>query len=69
MNEVDFKAAVRQLLDQHEQLLASMNAPIPGGNGVFVRYANPVLTSAHAPVFWRRPTRSGPPRVYSNDAT
>ena len=26
---------------------------VESGNGFFVRYLNPVLTAAHAPVFWR----------------
>jgi len=29
------------------------NEALPGGNGVFERYRNPVLTAGHTPVFWR----------------
>jgi 4-O-beta-D-mannosyl-D-glucose phosphorylase len=38
---------------QHEQLLKKINEPVEEGNGVFVRYKNPVLTAAHTPLFWR----------------
>jgi 4-O-beta-D-mannosyl-D-glucose phosphorylase len=38
---------------QHEQLVKKINEPVEEGNGVFVRYKNPVLTAAHTPLFWR----------------
>ncbi len=38
---------------QHEQLIKKINEPVEEGNGVFVRYKNPVLTAAHTPLFWR----------------
>jgi 4-O-beta-D-mannosyl-D-glucose phosphorylase len=53
MNRADFDARLRKLTEEHEALLARPNAVAPGGNGVFERYANPVLTAAHAPIFWR----------------
>ena len=42
-----------QLRAQYEALLAMPNAPQPGGNGVYQRYLNPVITAAHAPLAWR----------------
>ncbi len=42
-----------QLFAQHEELIARPNEPLSGGNGWFTRYRYPVLTAAHAPVFWR----------------
>ena len=44
---------VKALFQQHEQLISRKNEVLPGGNGIFDRYKYPVLTSAHAPVFWR----------------
>lgn len=43
---------VRTLLADHELLVSSTNKPCKG-NGIFQRWVNPVLTAAHAPVFWR----------------
>ena len=36
----------------HQQLLEKQNFPLEG-NGVYRRYANPVLTADHAPLEWR----------------
>ncbi|WP_461448793.1 glycoside hydrolase family 130 protein [Mucilaginibacter sp.] len=36
----------------HEQITKPNKAEEPG-NGVYNRYINPILTAAHAPVFWR----------------
>lgn len=44
---------VKQLFEDHEALLAHLNRPQVGGNGVFTRWQNPVVTAAHAPVIWR----------------
>lgn len=48
-----FLAKIKALLDAHEHLLARANTAQSGGNGIFTRYQNPVLTAAHAPVIWR----------------
>ena len=37
---------------KHQALLVQKNVPLEG-NGVYQRYANPVLTAAHAPLEWR----------------
>lgn len=52
-DRTDFDARADALFDAHEALVARKNEPAPGGNGVFERYRDPVLTAAHAPVFWR----------------
>ena len=44
---------IRQLIDEHETLLAMPNQPGKDSNGVYQRYKHPVLTAAHTPVFWR----------------
>ncbi len=40
------------LREKHEQLIERENQPIEG-NGIFERYAFPVLTADHAPLEWR----------------
>ncbi|MDQ2076052.1 4-O-beta-d-mannosyl-d-glucose phosphorylase Mgp130 [Marinimicrobium sp. ABcell2] len=51
MNE--FKQSIQTLLSEQEALLKRENKPAAGGNGVYSRWQNPVLTAAHAPVIWR----------------
>ena len=53
MERAEFDARLRRLMREHEELVTRKNTVAGGGNGVFERYANPVLTAAHAPVFWR----------------
>ena len=40
-------------MDQQEELQARKNREVEAGNGIVNRYANPVVTAAHTPVFWR----------------
>ena len=47
-----FEEKLRVLKKDHEELLKKRNAALYV-NGVYERYANPVLTAAHAPLFWR----------------
>lgn len=44
--------ALKELLAQQEALLARANAPV-GGNGVFTRWRQPIITRDHTPLFWR----------------
>lgn len=53
MNSTDFQARVTQLLQAQENLITRENTKAENGNGIFDRYNHPVLTAAHAPVFWR----------------
>jgi 4-O-beta-D-mannosyl-D-glucose phosphorylase len=48
-----FLDKLRELFEDHERLITRKNEPLPGGNGIFRRYRHPVVTAAHAPVFWR----------------
>lgn len=48
-----FLDKLRELFADHERLITRKNEPLPGGNGIFRRYRHPVVTAAHAPVFWR----------------
>ena len=40
------------LKKKHQELIEKKNVPIEG-NGLYERYANPVLTALHAPLAWR----------------
>jgi 4-O-beta-D-mannosyl-D-glucose phosphorylase len=53
MKRSEFTRRLRALEALHRALIARRNRPLPGGNGVFERYRHPVLTAAHAPLFWR----------------
>ncbi len=48
-----FRHQIQKLLNNHEKLISRKNRIVGGGNGVFDRYAFPVLTAEHTPVFWR----------------
>jgi 4-O-beta-D-mannosyl-D-glucose phosphorylase len=49
----EFKKRLNQLYNNYEQLITKPNKKQDLGNGIFDRYQHPVLTAAHAPVFWR----------------
>jgi 4-O-beta-D-mannosyl-D-glucose phosphorylase len=53
MDRIEFNTRLQRLLQTHEELIALKNTKAESGNGIFDRYRNPVLTAAHAPVFWR----------------
>jgi len=53
MERSDFDYRLEQLMNQHEELVVNMNERAGLGNGILTRYQNPVLTAAHAPIFWR----------------
>lgn len=53
MNQAEFASHLKSLIEQHEELITRKNTKAAPGNGIFDRYRNPVLTAAHAPVFWR----------------
>jgi 4-O-beta-D-mannosyl-D-glucose phosphorylase len=49
-----FEQKLHQLEAQHEALIQQKNEIDPGwSNGLLDRYRNPILTAAHAPLFWR----------------
>ena len=45
MEQADFRRRVQELRKRHEKLVTRKNYRIPTGNGVFDRYAYPVLTA------------------------
>ena len=53
MNRTEFESRLKNLIRAQDQLIARKNAKASNSNGIFERYANPVLTAAHTPVFWR----------------
>lgn len=49
----EFEQRLQKLTAAHEQLITRKNVRIEPGNGVYWRYQYPILTGAHAPLFWR----------------
>jgi 4-O-beta-D-mannosyl-D-glucose phosphorylase len=48
-----FRERLSQLQEHYTGLISRPNEPQTPGNGIFLRYKHPVLTAAHAPLFWR----------------
>jgi len=51
--KTDFQERLKQLEIAYNTLITRKNEQQPLGNGIYDRYVNPILTAAHAPVFWR----------------
>ena len=51
LNNFDDRLAM--LKSEHEALIKKPNEPIYPGNGIYLRYKNPVITAAHTPLEWR----------------
>jgi 4-O-beta-D-mannosyl-D-glucose phosphorylase len=49
----DFKEALSLLKARHEDFLSRNNTKVTGGNGIYDRYENPIITAQHAPIHWR----------------
>ena len=50
---MNFNDKIAALREAHEALLNKKNEPVEGGNGIYVKYKNPILTAAHTPLEWR----------------
>ena len=50
---MNFEIRRQQLQQAYNQLVGQPNKKEEPGNGIFDRYEQPVLTAAHAPLFWR----------------
>lgn len=48
-----FYKRLAELEHRQDEILNRCNARLTGGNGIVDRYAYPVLTAQHAPLFWR----------------
>jgi 4-O-beta-D-mannosyl-D-glucose phosphorylase len=53
MQQQEFGERKQQLFFDYEELLTRRNEPEERTNGIIQRWRHPVLTAAHAPVFWR----------------
>ncbi len=53
MNKKALQHRLKQLQQEHRKLLHRRNRPQVTGNGIFDRYAFPVLTAEHTPLEWR----------------
>lgn len=53
MSDANFRAKAQELFRRHEKLMTRKNTKLKNGNGIYDRYANPVLTAEHTPLFWR----------------
>jgi 4-O-beta-D-mannosyl-D-glucose phosphorylase len=53
MSQAAFNKSVEKLFKQQEKLIVRRNRKARGGNGIYDRYEFPILTAAHAPIFWR----------------
>lgn len=49
----DYATRLAMLREEYRALAEKPNTSVLPGNGIFVRYANPVLTAAHVPLEWR----------------
>ena len=48
-----FNNRLEQLKQKHQALIQRKNQPADQYNGIYQRWANPVVTPEHAPLFWR----------------
>lgn len=48
-----FHERKQQLTERYEALITRNNEKLPCGNGIYDRYAYPLLTAEHAPLIWR----------------
>ena len=48
-----FNKRLQALQNEYKELTGRTNKKEEFGNGIYERYANPVLTARHTPVFWR----------------
>src|SRR5436190_6170203 len=53
MQRSEFDSQLKLLMDRQSELLGRKNTKAESGNGIVDRYVNPVVTAAHAPIFWR----------------
>jgi 4-O-beta-D-mannosyl-D-glucose phosphorylase len=53
MTQDQFNKKIKELFKEHEDFIARENEPVKESNGIYTRYKYPVVTAAHAPVFWR----------------
>jgi 4-O-beta-D-mannosyl-D-glucose phosphorylase len=53
MEKAAFDIRLKQLITEHNQLIARKNKPQAKSTGIYDRYEYPVITADHTPLFWR----------------
>ena len=53
MKQYDWNERFLELTHQHRKLIERKNKRVFPGNGIYFRWAYPVVTPAHTPLFWR----------------
>jgi len=53
MSDQIFEKRLKLLMQEYNTVIRRKNMPKNGGNGIFERFENPVLTRDHIPVFWK----------------
>ena len=48
-----FETRLQEIVQQYQETLNRRNRPLPSVNGIYERFAYPVLTRAHIPLTWR----------------
>ena len=48
-----FRRRLAELRAEYARTTTRQNSPVLPGNGIYTRYAHPILTAAHAPIEWR----------------
>jgi len=49
----EFKNKLQQMENAHQKLISRKNEKTDSGNGIYDRYAFPILTNDHTPLYWR----------------
>jgi 4-O-beta-D-mannosyl-D-glucose phosphorylase len=50
---MNFKQKLEQVMSEHKAVIELANKPAVGGNGIYQRWVNPIITAKHVPINWR----------------
>lgn len=50
---LSYEKRLKLLKKEYKKLICKRNKPVQPGNGIFLRYENPVITASHIPLEWR----------------
>jgi 4-O-beta-D-mannosyl-D-glucose phosphorylase len=53
MNKKEFDKKLKQLFEDHEELISKKNKRVEKSNGIYYRYKYPIITAEHTPLTWR----------------
>ncbi|MDA3799689.1 MAG: glycosidase [Kiritimatiellae bacterium] len=48
-----FEERLEKLSNYYDDIITKKNSPIEPGNGIYIKWSNPVVTADHTPLFWR----------------